>query len=167
MNTAIKTDPAATLEPAQAMDSSAMVRSARTMHSAGIIEPARRNDTAGKMRTERENDTSQKMRTGQAIYPAGKNASRLRLIFEENADQSDVFKLFGWDHLPESIKSAVRRDMEAYRDQLLGLYSPFDKGVAARRKSVSYWIKAFLEGTCSEQTVQLALARTLVKGNCH
>ena len=85
------------------------------------------------------------------------NIRRLSLITESRIDESDVFALFGWNELPDSLKDAIRSDMEAYRDELLGLYSTCDNGVKNRRKSVSYWIRAYMDGICTEQTAQTAL----------
>lgn len=90
----------------------------------------------------------------------GKNTRRLMMILEQESDQTEVFALLGWDDLPQSLKEAVRLDMEAYRDELLGLYSSCDKGVKNRRKRVSYWIKAYREGICSEETALNALSET-------
>ncbi len=90
----------------------------------------------------------------------GKNAQRLKLIFEQHADNTDVFELIGWEGLPDSIKDTIKPDLEAYRSELLGLYSACGEGVKNRRKRVSYWVKAYRDGYCSEQTAADALAGT-------
>ena len=96
-----------------------------------------------------------------ADVQTGKNSRRLSLILESNAQQVDVFDLIGWSYLPDSLKTAVRSDMESYRDELLGLYSTCDQQVRNRRKSVSYWIRAYRDGICSEQTAVQALSQAL------
>ncbi|MBP3192358.1 hypothetical protein [Natronogracilivirga saccharolytica] len=88
----------------------------------------------------------------------GRNSRRLSLIFESHTQQADVFDLIGWSDLPDSLKMVVRTDMEAYRDELLGLYSTCDRNVQRRRKSVSYWVKAYRDGICSLQTAVSALS---------
>ncbi len=91
----------------------------------------------------------------------GENTRRLSLITGNHIHDVDVFALFGWNDLPQSLKNAIRSDMEAYRDELLGLYSTCDGGVKSRRKSVSYWIRAYRDGICSEQTAAAALSATI------
>jgi hypothetical protein len=90
------------------------------------------------------------------VCAAGRNQRRLSLILEQ--ENTDVFELFGWSELPDSIKSVIRTDLEAYRDELLGLYSTCDPGVRDRRKSISYWVKAWKYGLCSEQTAASSLS---------
>ncbi len=94
----------------------------------------------------------------QRIAESSANIRRLSLITDGKISEADVFALFGWNDLPESLKNAIRLDMEAYRDELLGLYSTCDNGVKSRRKSVSYWVRAFRDGICSEQTATRALS---------
>ena len=99
--------------------------------------------------------------TSRTEYPeAGKseNMQRLMLITGSDVLETDVFALMGWTDLPDSLRDAIRSDMEAYRDELLGLYSTCDNGVRNRRKSVSYWIRAYRDGICSEQTALSALS---------
>ncbi len=91
----------------------------------------------------------------------GKNARRLEMILKYEPEQTDVFELFGWGDLPDSIKSAIRPDMESYRDELMGLYSTCEQGVRDRRKSVSYWVKAWRDGVCSEQTAAESLSASI------
>ncbi len=98
--------------------------------------------------------------TPRTEYPQAaksENMQRLMLITGSEVRETDVFALFGWSDLPDSLRDAVRSDMEAYRDELLGLYSTCDNGVRNRRKSVSYWIRAYRDGICSEQTAVSAL----------
>ena len=85
------------------------------------------------------------------------NIRRLAMISDPKFHETDVFDLMGWSDLPDSLKNVIRSDMEAYRDELLGLYSSCDPGVKSRRKSVSYWIRAYRDGICSEQTAENAL----------
>jgi hypothetical protein len=89
------------------------------------------------------------------------NTRRLALISDQRIHEADVFSLFGWTDLPDALRSVIRSDMEAYRDELLGLYSTCDAGVRNRRKSVSYWIRAYRDGICSEQTAINALTCTI------
>jgi hypothetical protein len=88
----------------------------------------------------------------------GKNLRRINLILRPDTETTNVFELFGWNDLPEKLKEAVRTDLNAYRDELLGLYSTCDPAVLNRRKSVSYWIKAYRRGLCSEETAEQALS---------
>ncbi len=92
---------------------------------------------------------------------SGENIRRISLITGNQITNVDVFALFGWNDLPEQLKDAIRSDLEAYRDELLGLYSTCDNGVKNRRKSVSYWIRAYRDGICSEQTAAAALSSSL------
>lgn len=96
-----------------------------------------------------------------AHYTLGKNTRRLKLIFEQEPELTDVFELFGWSELPDSIKNVIRSDMESYRDELLGLYSTCQQGVRDRRKSISYWVKAWRDGICSEYTAVQSLSATI------
>ncbi len=89
------------------------------------------------------------------------NTRRLALITDQRIHETDIFALFGWNDLPDALRNVIRSDMEAYRDELLGLYSTCDAGVKNRRKSVSYWIRAYRQGTCSEQTAVDALSATI------
>lgn len=82
----------------------------------------------------------------------GRNARRIQMILMQEHETPDVFELFGWMDLPNSLKKVIQIDMEAYRDEILGLYSTCDIGVKNRRKRISYWIKAYKEGICSEET---------------
>ncbi|MDI6400546.1 hypothetical protein QLX67_00935 [Balneolaceae bacterium ANBcel3] len=90
----------------------------------------------------------------------GTNKKRLSLIFSTAHDEVDVFELFGWEKLPSRLKEAVRTDLEAYRDEVLGLYSSRDAGVKKRRQRVVYWIKAFMDALCTEETAVDALRVT-------
>ena len=85
------------------------------------------------------------------------NIRRLSLISNPKFFEADVFSLFGWNDLPETLKKAILTDMEAYRDELLGLYSSCCRNVMNRRKSVTFWIRAYQDGACSEQTALEAL----------
>ena len=87
-----------------------------------------------------------------AVRTEGSNARRLRLIFEQEHDQADVFELFGWNDLPTTLRSAIRSDIEAYRDELLGLYSSCNAAVHQRRKRVSWWIYAYRNNLCTAKT---------------
>lgn len=89
------------------------------------------------------------------------NSRRLALISDKRVRETDVFSLFGWHDLPDALRNVIRSDMEAYRDELLGLYSTCDAGVRNRRKSVSYWVRAYRDGICSEQTAISALGCTI------
>ncbi len=89
------------------------------------------------------------------------NTLRLALITDQRVQDTDIFALLGWNDLPDALRNAIRSDMEAYRDELLGLYSTCDTGVKNRRKSVSYWIRAYRQGMCSEQTAVEALSATI------
>ncbi len=89
------------------------------------------------------------------------NTRRLALLADERIHETDIFALFGWNDLPDALRIVIRSDMEAYRDELLGLYSTCDKGVKNRRKSVSYWIRAYRQGMCTEQTAVDALSATI------
>lgn len=88
---------------------------------------------------------------------SSRNARRLAMIVSHNTEDTDVFELLGWTDLPETLKNAIRPDLEAYRDELLGLYSTCDNGVRNRRKSVSYWVKAYRDGICTEETAAQSL----------
>ncbi len=89
------------------------------------------------------------------------NTRRLALLADNRIHEADVFQLFGWSDLPDSLRDVIRSDMEAYRDELLGLFSTCDNGVKNRRKSVSYWIRAYREGICSEDTAIRALSASI------
>ncbi|MDG5766531.1 hypothetical protein QA596_03555 [Balneolales bacterium ANBcel1] len=89
------------------------------------------------------------------------NTKRLKLIFGLQTEQADVFELFGWQGLPDGLKELIRADLNAYRDELLGLYSTCEPGVLNRRKRVSYWIRAYREGLCSEETAVESLSCSL------
>lgn len=93
-------------------------------------------------------------------YSEGRNARRLRLIFEQEHDKADVFELFGWSDLPATLRSAIRSDLEAYRDELLGLYSSCNTAVHERRKRVSWWVNAYRNKLCTART-----AVTMLKAN--
>jgi len=92
-----------------------------------------------------------------SLNTAGKNTRRLKLIFEQDVENRDIFTLLGWEDLPEKLKETIRPDLNAYRDELLGLYSTCDHHVLNRRKRVSYWVNAYREGICSEETVLVSL----------
>jgi hypothetical protein len=89
------------------------------------------------------------------------NNRRLALLCDSRIHETDVFHLFGWNDLPDALRNVIRMDMEAYRDELLGLYSTCDESVKNRRKSVSYWIRAYREGICSEETAVSALSASI------
>ncbi len=89
------------------------------------------------------------------------NTRRLALMDDCRIHETDVFHLLGWNDLPDALQNVIRSDMEAYRDELLGLYSTCDNGVKNRRKSVSYWVRAYREGVCTEETAVRALSVTI------
>ncbi len=133
------------------------------MNTAIAIPDTDRTDTDHtEIRAANPVNVSENNQTGTPSYTGhGRNARRVRMILQHNIDQTDVFAIFGWNDLPSSIKETVRRDMEAYRDELLGLYSSCDQGVNNRRKRISYWVRAYLDGACSEKTARDVLASTL------
>lgn len=97
--------------------------------------------------------TASRQATAESMaQPEGRNARRLRLIFEQEHDKADVFELFGWSDLPTTLRSAIRTDLEAYRDELLGLYSSCNAAVHERRKRVSWWVYAYRNSLCTAET---------------
>ena len=92
------------------------------------------------------------LKTTERVTVPGRNTRRLKIITNDETNNVDVFTLIGWNDLPDTLKKVIRPDMEAYRDELLGLYSTRDEGVRSRRKRISYWVKAYRDGICSEET---------------
>lgn len=79
---------------------------------------------------------------------------------EEYQELEEMFKLVGWDELPEELKFAIEADVKGYIDELKGRYSTTCAAVQKRRESVDFWVNSYLDGICSLETALDALRVT-------
>lgn len=75
----------------------------------------------------------------------------------EHREMQEMFELLAWGDLPDDLKLEIRDDVEAYTNELKGLYSSCDPYVIRRRQSVDYWIRSYRNGICSLKTAIRAL----------
>ncbi|KPQ00615.1 MAG: hypothetical protein HLUCCA01_01725 [Bacteroidetes bacterium HLUCCA01] len=73
------------------------------------------------------------------------------------AETDEIFSLMGWSDLPDPFKLTIAIDLIGFRDEIMGLYATRDVNVLNRRKSIYYWVNAYLDGTCDLQTAMDAL----------
>lgn len=52
----------------------------------------------------------------------------------------EMYQLFGWCDLPQSIKHAIDDDMVNFYDELYGRYTDTTPETKARKKRITYWI---------------------------
>ena len=83
--------------------------------------------------------------------------SILQIAKEEYRQREEMFKLLGWDNLPEELKFAIEDDVKGYMDELHGRYSTNCALVQRRRESVDFWVKSFIDGICTLKTAVEAL----------
>lgn len=69
----------------------------------------------------------------------------------------EMFRMLGWEHLPEEIKFEIRDDVKGYIDELEGCYSTHSLFVQKRRERVDYWVNCLLDGICTVSTALEAL----------
>lgn len=93
-----------------------------------------------------------------------KNEPLLVTIFrkaeKEYKELEEMFKLIGWQELPDTLKFAIEDDVRGYIDELKGRYSTTCAGVQRRRESVDFWVNSYLDGICSLETAIDALKVT-------
>ena len=95
------------------------------------------------------------------IKLAKKNEPILLSIFKraekEYKELEEMFRLIGWNDLPDELKFAIEPDVKGYVDELNGRYSTTCAGVQRRRESVDFWVNSYLDGICSLETALDAL----------
>lgn len=79
---------------------------------------------------------------------------------KEYQELEEMFRLIGWQELPDTLKFAIEADVRGYIDELNGRYSTTCAGVQKRRESVDFWVKSYLDGICSLETSLDALKVT-------
>lgn len=88
----------------------------------------------------------------------------LRSIFREaeleHRQIQQMFKLLGWEDLPEDLKYTIKDDVKGYIDELTGEYSTNCPLVQRRRESVDFWVNSFNDGICSLESAIGALKTT-------
>lgn len=85
----------------------------------------------------------------------------LRNVFlkaeKEHRELQELFRLMGWEDLPDALKIEIRDDVASMVDELKGQYSSCDPYVQKRRERVSYWVDCYRDGICSLNTAIDAL----------
>ena len=99
-------------------------------------------------KTQSDNDTFQ-------VEPVLRKA--LSDAEQEHHQLQEMFRLMGWEELPDALKIEIRDDVAALVDELNGQYSSCDPYVRKRRQSVTYWVDCYLNGICSLETAVDAL----------
>ena len=79
---------------------------------------------------------------------------------KEYKELEEMFRLIGWEQLPDKLKFAIESDVRGYIDELNGRYSTTCAGVQRRRESVDFWVNSYLDGICSLETALNALKVT-------
>ena len=79
---------------------------------------------------------------------------------KEYKELEEMFRLIGWEELPDSLKFAIEDDVKGYIDELKGRYSTTCAAVQRRRESVDFWVSSYLDGICSLETALDALKVT-------
>lgn len=70
---------------------------------------------------------------------------------------SEMYHLLGWGNLSQAFKDLVEPDIHDYISTMLN-EEPILAAQEQRRRRIVYWIDAFRNGMCSEQTALSALA---------
>jgi vacuolar-type H+-ATPase catalytic subunit A/Vma1 len=76
---------------------------------------------------------------------------------QEHEELQEMFRLMGWEALPDALKIEIKDDVSAMVDELQGNYSSCDPHVARRRRRVIHWVNSFLDDICSLETAIEAL----------
>jgi len=77
---------------------------------------------------------------------------------EEHRRLQEMFRLMGWQDLPDRLKMEIKDDVSAIVEELEGQYSTCDPFVLKRRARVDYWVNCFQDGVCSLETALEALS---------
>lgn len=76
---------------------------------------------------------------------------------KEHAELQDMFRLMGWEDLPDALKIEIKDDVSSMVEELKGQYSSCDPYVQKRRERVTYWVSCFRDGICTLSTAIDAL----------
>ncbi|TNE74918.1 hypothetical protein EP331_00515 [bacterium] len=81
-------------------------------------------------------------------------------LFENKVTQtaSELLELFGWSDVSESVKSLLQNDMRAFANELLTPFTAIDAETKQRKQRISFWMKQFKAGYCTEATLCEMLA---------
>lgn len=104
------------------------------------------------------------MNAAKKLSQVQKNEPILVSIFQkaekEYKELEEMFKLIGWEELPDKLKFAIESDVRGYIDELNGRYSTTCAGVQRRRESVDFWVNSYIDGICTLETALDALRVT-------
>ena len=71
---------------------------------------------------------------------------------EEYKKLEEIFRLVGWEELPDELKVEIEDDVRGYIDELEGRFSTHCPLVQRRRESVDFWVNSYIDGICTLET---------------